>query len=144
QDGFSSSSFFMAQVAYLSAILGTLSIEQWGMDPILRSVIMLGGIIMAYLLYRHTKSRIIPYVMGSVTLLFYGSMLVALYDHFSITSELFISLQFPIGALLMFTLMAGFRKFDSLIAKAYWIIAHIYYPFAFIISLFYGEIAVWS
>ncbi|GAB4074647.1 hypothetical protein GCM10028778_21500 [Barrientosiimonas marina] len=141
---FSNQSFYVAQGFYLLAIFQTLSLTNLEFNPTLRYVIILGGVIMAYLLYRKVASAIIPYVMGLFTLLFYLSLLYALHDGYALTSELFISLQFAIGAFLLFVTGAGFWRFDQSIANAYWYVAHIYYPLALIVSLFYGDIAVWS
>src|SRR5699024_8562025 len=64
--------------------------------------------------------------------------------NYTISSSLFSSLQLSVGAFLL--LGAGFilRKMDAGITRAYFWIGHLYYPFAFLISLFYGKIAVWS
>src|SRR5699024_7307586 len=100
--------------------------------------------LMAYLLYQKTKSTIVPYVMSSIFLVFYLTVLFAIHMNYTISSSLFSSLQLSVGAFLL--LGAGFilRKMDAGITRAYFWIGHLYYTFAFLISLFYGKIAVWS
>src|SRR5699024_1272333 len=130
-------SVFMYQGFYFLVVLGTLHIKKIDFNPTLRTVILFGVILMADLLYQKTKSTIVPYVISSISLVFYLTVLFAIHMNYTISSSLFSSLQLSVGAFLL--LGAGFilRKMDAGITRAYFWIGHLYYPFAFLISLFY-------
>ncbi|WP_164219750.1 hypothetical protein [Virgibacillus sp. YIM 98842] len=137
--------FYASQGFYYTGMLLTMHISYFDFDPILRAVIVFGGIIMAYLLYRKIKSPGLSYVVSSISLLFYLTALFALHvEELMMTSSLVSSLQLPFGAFLLFAAGLILRKYDRKLTNAFWWAGHIYYPFALIISLFYGEIAVWS
>src|SRR5699024_5477176 len=104
-------SFFMSQGFYLLGMLGTLHFMKIDFDPTLRAVIFFGGILMAYLLYQKTKSTIVPYVMSSIFLVFYLTVLFAIHMNYTISSSLFSSLQLSVGAFLLLGTL-HFMKID--------------------------------
>jgi hypothetical protein len=137
--------FYMAQGFYFTGMLLTMHISNFDFDPILRALIVFGGIIMAYLLYRKIKWSGLAYIIGSVSLLFYLTALFALHMEDLMVDSLFVSsLQLPVGAFLLFAAGLMLRKYDRTLTNGFWWVGHIYYPLALLISLFYGEIAVWS
>lgn len=144
KERFFSHSFFVAQGFYFIGMLGTFNLLKYDFDLTMRTLIVLGGVVMAYLLYLKTKWGVMPYVMSVVSLLFYITGLMAIHDHYMIESDLFIMLQLPLGAVML--LVAGWllRTYDKKLRNAYWWVGHVYFPFAFVMSLGYGDIAIWS
>ncbi|WP_449354155.1 hypothetical protein ACUL41_12700 [Virgibacillus natechei] len=137
--------FYVSQGFYFTGLLLTMHFSRFDFNPTLRAIIVFGGIIMAYFLYRETKTAAFRYVISGVSLLFYLTTLFALHTEGMMVHSSFISsLQLPLGALLLFAVGLILRKYDLELTNAFWWLGHIYYPFALLISLFYGEIAVWS
>src|SRR5690625_3666877 len=137
--------FYVSQGFYFAGMLLTMHFAYFDFDPTLRAVIVFGGIVMAYLLYGKIKSVALPYVISSLSLLFYLTALFALHmEELMIDSQLVYSLQFAFGAFLLFAAGLILRKYDLKLTKAFWWVGHVYYPFSFFISLLFDEIAVWS
>ncbi|MFA1819740.1 hypothetical protein ACDX78_06005 [Virgibacillus oceani] len=137
--------FYVSQGFYFTGMLLTMHFAYFDFDPTLRAVIVFGGIVMACLLYRKIKSAALPYVISSLSLMFYLTALYALHmEELMISSQLVDSLQFPFGAFLLFAAGLVLRKYDLKLTNAFCWIGHVYYPFAFLISLLFDEIAVWS
>src|SRR5699024_1423619 len=101
-------------------------------------------ILMAYLLYQKTKSTIVPYVMSSIVLVFYLSVLFAIHINYTISTSLFSSLHLAVGEFLLLGVGLIIRKLDAGMKRDDVCVGHLYYTFAFLISLVYGKIAVWS
>jgi hypothetical protein len=138
-------SFYAAQGFYFTGMLLTMHFAYIDFNPTLRAVIVFGGIIMAYLLYRKLKSAALPYVISSLSLLFYLTALFALHlEEMMVSTPLVNSLQLPFGGVLLFAAGLIIGKYDLRLTNAYWWVGHVYYPFTLIISLFFGDIAVWS
>lgn len=136
------SSFFVAQGFYYVGMLMTISL---GFDDNVRALIVLGGIGMSYVLYKKTGWTAISYVMSGVSLLFYFTVLVAIYTGLNIDSDLYQSLQFVTGAVLLLGTGAFIRRQSSQLAQGYLWMGHIYLPFSLMISLlFNGDMAIWA
>lgn len=107
-----------------------------------RSLIVFGGIGMAYLLYRKTNWDMLPYVVSSLTLMFYGTLLHAQSLHVTITFAGYHALKYVVGALLLFGIGSLFRKTDQRLSMSFWRVGHLYLPIAlFITVVFSGELA---
>ncbi|WP_106495729.1 hypothetical protein [Lentibacillus sp. Marseille-P4043] len=131
--------------AYGFYALGMLLTFNFDFDSVLRAVIMLGGIGMAYLLYRKTKLLVVSHVVSGISLLYYITVLVAVHSQFHIQSEIFRSLQFVTGAVLLLIVGILIRKHDTTLTKSFWWVGHLYLPFALLVSLLAsGENAVWA
>src|SRR5699024_8800731 len=96
------------------------------------------------LLYLKTKWLATPYVVSIVSLIFYMTVLMVIHDKLVIYSSLFMSLQLPVGGLLLLGVGLFLKKMDVKLAKAFIWVGHIYYPLAFIVSLDYGDTSIWS
>lgn len=138
---FYDNSFYVAQGFYAFGILLTFD----NFNASLRVWIVLGGIGMAYLLYKKAKWKEIAYVVSSLSLLFYLTAIYAMETQLDIQSDLLDYVQLVTGALLLLTtgLIIGNR--DKSLMKSFWWVGHLYLPFALALSfLFYDENAVWA
>ncbi|TFJ93181.1 hypothetical protein [Lentibacillus salicampi] len=139
---FAEHSFFAAYGFYVLGIWLTFTFD---FDAVLRAVIMLGGVAMAYLLYRKTKWMAVSYVVSGMSLLFYMTALYAVHSEMTIQSDLFQSLQFVIGALLLLIAGVLIGKYDAGLRKSFWWTGHLFLPFASLVSLvFFAEETVWA
>lgn len=142
RDSFSKHSFFIANGFYLYGILLTFTLYY---DDFIRSLIIFGGIGMAYLLYQRTKWPVMPYVVSGVFLLFYLTFLNVLDIVFHIQVDLYYSLQFVIGTVLLLGIALLIEKKDAILANGFWQMGHLYLPIALLYSYFmYGEDAIWA
>ncbi len=134
--------FFTAYGFYGLGMWLTFSLD---FDAVLRAVIMLGGVAMAYLLYRKTGWRVVSYVVSGISLMFYMTVLYVLHSEMAIQSDLFQSLQFEIGAVLLLIVGVLAGKFDAHIRKSFWWAGHLFLPFALLTSfLLFEEKTVWA
>ncbi|MFD2130397.1 SCO7613 C-terminal domain-containing membrane protein [Pseudogracilibacillus auburnensis] len=131
--------FFVSQGFYLFGMFATFHLLHYDFNPTVRATIFFGGIVMAYLLYRKTTFIFTPYIVSSVTLVFYLTALYAIHGNVTITSELFHSLQLPVGALLLLIIGSGIKTYDRVLAKAFWWVGHIYLPMALFSSMLVYE-----
>src|SRR5699024_9653034 len=85
------------------------------------------------------------YVVSSLTLMFYGTLLHAQSLHVTITFAGYHALKYVVGALLLFGIGSLFRKTDQRLSMSFWRVAHLYLPIAlFITVVFSGELAYGS
>ncbi|HAM79999.1 SCO7613 C-terminal domain-containing membrane protein [Ornithinibacillus bavariensis] len=139
---FSSSSFYTAQIFYGLGIIFSLS---FGLESITRAFIYLGGIGMAYLLYRKTNWAAIPYIMSSISVIFYFSVLVVLHTELTQIPTLFEWFEFVIGAIALLGLGLTIRNQEQRLMKAYYWVGQIYLPISLFISLFLlGTDSLWA
>ncbi|MUK88845.1 hypothetical protein GMD78_10620 [Ornithinibacillus sp. L9] len=132
--------FFSAQIIYGYGMLLTIFTEEW-----MRVIILIGGVGMAYLLYRKTKWSSTPFVMSGLTLVSYFALLIAVHNYMEQLPDYFNWLQFALGTVLLLITSGFFNDKDTRLMKAYQWVGHLYMPFALLISLFlYEENAVWS
>lgn len=127
-ENFSKDAFFTSQVFYGLGILLAFSSE---IDAVWRALILIGGVGMAYLLYRKTNEKMLAYVIGVLTLAFYLSVLYAIDVKITFDSNLYDLLEFVVGAFLL--LVAGFiigKRRDQALTSGFWWIGHLYLPFA--------------
>lgn len=137
---FNENSFFTAQIFYGLGMLFSLSIY---FDANLRVLIVVGGVGMAYLLYRRTNWFTMPYVVSAFSLLSYLTMLMAIKLNIDIQAQLYNSLQFVVGAPLLIGTGFIIEKKDLILAKRFWWVGHIYLPIALLVSfVLYEEEAV--
>ncbi|MEN2767819.1 hypothetical protein [Ornithinibacillus xuwenensis] len=142
QTKFANHSFFIAQMFYGLGILISLAMET---DSIVKVFISLGGIGMAYLLYKRTDWSAIPYVISGLSLLFYLNILVAMHTELANIPAAFEWFEFIIGAILLLGTGIIIGKKDEQLMKAYQWVGQIYLPHALMISLLInGEDAIWS
>ncbi|WP_042149431.1 hypothetical protein [Paucisalibacillus sp. EB02] len=139
---FMDSSFYIAQIFFGFGILLSLGFET---DSGTRALITLGGIGMAILLYRKTSWPAIPYVISGMTLTFYLSVLVLMYDRFTQIPVVFEWFEFIIGTLLLLGIGLVVRNKDELLTKAYYWIGQLFLPLALLLSLLSSqEDAIWA
>ncbi|WP_372442889.1 SCO7613 C-terminal domain-containing membrane protein [Pseudogracilibacillus auburnensis] len=137
--------FFVSQGFYLFGMFATFHLLHYDFNPVVRATVFFGGIVMAYLLYRKTKWIFTPYIVSSVTLIFYLTALYAIHWNVTITSELFHSLQLSVGALLLLVIGNSIKIYDIVLAKAFWWVGHFYLPMALLSSmLVYEEMNFWA
>ncbi|QKY70136.1 SCO7613 C-terminal domain-containing membrane protein [Lentibacillus sp. CBA3610] len=142
RQAFAEHTFFTAYGFYGLGMWLTLTFD---FDAVLRSVIMLGGVAMAYLLYRKMGWMVVSYVVSGISLLFYMTVLYAIHSEMTIQSDLFQSLQFVIGAVLLLIVGVLINKHDTGLRKSFWWAGHLFLPFALLTSLlFFGEETVWA
>ncbi|MTW85708.1 hypothetical protein F3157_08540 [Virgibacillus dakarensis] len=135
-------SFYTANGFYLLGMVLTVTLD---FDAVIRAVIMLGGAVMAYLLYRKTNSTSVSYVVSGISLTFYIAVLFAIHSQMDIQSDLFNSLQFVIGAVLLLIVGYMARKYDSNLTNSFWWAGHSFLPFALLASfLLFEEKTVWA
>ncbi|MFB4168839.1 hypothetical protein [Virgibacillus sp. JSM 102003] len=139
---FYDSSFFISQGFYAIGLIRTFLYD---FDDNFRALIVLGGVGMVYLLYRKTKWIVMPYLIGGVSLLFYFTVLYAVHTQFTIQSDLYQSMQFVVGSLLLLGTGIIIGNKERKLVKAFWWIGHIYLPFSLLVTyMFNGEEAVWA
>ncbi|WLD94213.1 hypothetical protein [Alkalihalobacillus sp. AL-G] len=131
RDALSISAFFVSHGFYALGLVGALSLE---VNDLVRSVIVLGGVGMALLLYRKTKWGAVPYVISSLSLLCYLTVLYAIHSEWNITSELFNSLQFVMGAFLLLVIGQFIGERETQLMRGFWWIGHIFLPLAMLAS----------
>ncbi|WP_047982833.1 hypothetical protein [Ornithinibacillus californiensis] len=137
---FSESSFYIAQLFYGLGIL-----QSFMSEPTTRALITLGGIGMAFLLYRRTGWKAIPYVLSSIALLFYFSILNVIHDEVANLPSLFQWVEFVLGTILFLVVGWMIGKKDQLLRSAFYWIGQIYLPFALIVTALFNEAdAVWA
>ena len=142
RDLLSKHSFFVANGFYVYGICLTFTFYY---DAFMRSLIVFGGIVMAYLLYRRTKWPAMPYVVSGVTLLFYLTILNVIDILYDIQADLYHSLQFVMGAVLLLGIAWLIRNWDKVLAKGFWWGGHVYLPFSLLYSyIMYKEVTIWS
>src|SRR5690625_6806123 len=83
-------------------------------------MIVFGSIAMSYLLNRRTKWPAMPYVVSGVTLLFYLTFLNVIDILYHIQADLYHSLQFVMGAVLLLGIALLIRNWDKVLAKGFW------------------------
>ncbi|WP_414672149.1 hypothetical protein [Lentibacillus sp.] len=134
--------FFVSHGFYLLGMLMTFSFL---FNDFMRALIVLGGIGMAYLLYRKTKWVAMPYIISGLSMVFYLTIVYAIYTEFTIQTDLYHALQFVTGAGLLLSTGSLIGKKDSALMKSYWWAGHLYLPVSLMITfLLYGSIAVWA
>lgn len=100
-----------------------------------RPLMFIGGIAMYGKLYDFTKIKYIPYLISTMTLLSYFTVLDSIGEQGN--------LQFVAGAVLLFAIALIIK--NKVLSKGFAVVGHIYLPFAFLLTLFsYGNEAVWS
>ena len=139
---FYESSFFTAQVFYG---LGILLVFTEGVDAVLRTAVVLGGVGMTYLLYRKTKQIWTAYLISTLSLLFYLTVLYAVYINMNVPFSLYHQLQFIIGGVLLLAVGYLIGQKDALLKNSFWWVGHLYLPFALIYTyVLYGSDAIWA
>ncbi len=139
---FYNSSFFVSQGFYAIGMVRTFLYD---FNDNFRALIVLGGAGMAYLLYRKTKWIVMPYLIGGLSLLFYFTVLYAVHTQFTIQSDLYQSLQFIVGSLLLLGTGIIIGNKDRNLVKGFCWIGNIYLPFSLLVTyMFNGEKAFWA
>ncbi len=139
---FTAAAFFTSHLFYTFGLISSLALI---VNDFLRAAVILGGVGMGLLLYWKKRWTALPFVISSLTLLAYLSVLFAIQTQWSIRADLYQSTQYTVGAVLLFIIGLLFIKKDQLLASAYWWIGHLYLPFSVFASyFFYGEEAIWS
>ncbi|MEK3854781.1 hypothetical protein [Cytobacillus sp. FSL H8-0458] len=106
----------------------------------MRPAVFLVGVIMYLALYRHHKQSWIPFVSASVSLFAYFMILIGLPFNFTF----FNWVQFPLGAWILLGAAFYISKKDTVLARGFSWIGHIYMPFAMILTFFiYRENSIW-
>lgn len=140
QKKFAESSFYLAQIFYGIGIMESLD-----MEPVTSALITLGGIAMAYLLYQKTRWTAIPYVLASISLLFYFYLLNVIHDSVVTIPEVFEWFELLLGTILLLGVGLVIGKKDSLLQRAFHWVGQIYLPIAIILtSIFNGADALWT
>ncbi|WP_010093877.1 hypothetical protein [Ornithinibacillus scapharcae] len=125
-------SFYVAQLFYGLGILNSLGL---GEDSLSRMLICIGGIVMAYLLYRQTKWFFVPFVLSSMTLISYLSLLVVIYEQVSVVPEWFQWVQFVLASILLLLLGLLLGKKEQSLSRAFYWVGYIFLPQALLVSL---------
>src|SRR5690625_3547867 len=142
RDSLSTHSFFVANGFYVYGIWLSFTLYY---DALMRSMIVFGGIAMAYLLYRRTKWPAMPYVVSGVTLLFYLTFLNVIDILYDIQADLYHSLQYIMGAVLLLGIALLIRNWDKVLAKGFWWGGHVYLPFSLLYGyIMYQEVTIWA
>lgn len=133
--------FFTATSFYLLSFLSALSLE---FHDGARTIIALGAIFIAYLIYLKTKLRGIAYVISSFTFLFYFITLFYIQSLFDIKSEVFLSLEFTLSVVFLLLIGLILNRFNKELATGFWWVAHINLPYILLVTLLlYGSNAFW-
>lgn len=119
--------------------IGVLMALGPGVNDFLRPVIMLGGIGMAYLLYKRLGKAGLSYAVSGMSLTFYLMLLNLLQTQFNIQSNLYNELQFTFGAVLLLAIGLIIGRKDLPLRNSFWWIGHLYLPLILIISLLVWE-----
>lgn len=139
---FHNGAFFVAQGFYFYGLLVTYGFE---FDDTMRTLVVLGGVGMAYLVYRKTNWPAVPYVISGLSLLFYFTALFAIHGELDVNSDLFQSLQFIFGALLLLGTGVIIGKRDNWLMKSFLLIGHVYLPLSLLFAiLFSGDQSFWA
>ncbi|MEN2466090.1 hypothetical protein [Ornithinibacillus sp. JPR2-1] len=140
QKKFAESSFYLAQLFYGIGMLGSLTLE-----PVTSALITLGGIAMAYLLYRKTSWTAIPYVLASFSLFFYFHLLHIIHERIATIPEVFEWFEWILGTILLLGVGFVSGKKDFLMQRAFHWVGQIYLPLALILtSIINGADALWA
>lgn len=139
---FKKKAFFMAQIFYTFAVFAAIVLpinEVW-----IRPAILLAGVGMYTAFYFATKYKWVPFIVASVSLMTYFSVLFALYlKHFK--PEWFIQNQIVLGAFLLLVVSYFLLTKEQRFAKGFAWIGHVYLPFALLLTLaIYREKSIWS
>ena len=144
ESAFYNHSFYVAQLFYYYGMIEALDVVIYANDPLTRVAVYFGGIVMAYLLYRKTKWTFTPYLIGTISLLFYLVVLYAGHQLYDLSMPLFIACQFTIASIIFFIIGFMMQKRHPIFTYAYWWIAHLFLPIALLMELFTSdEIAFW-
>ncbi|ASN06042.1 hypothetical protein [Virgibacillus necropolis] len=139
---FSTHAFFVSHCFYLIGMLMAFSST---FSDILRSAVVLGGIGMAYLFYKKSGDSAASFIVSGLTLLFYLTVVYAIFTQMKIQADLYYSLQFVAGALLLLSIGLLIKRKDRILMNSYFWVGHIYLPLALIVTFFlFGEKAVWA
>src|SRR5690625_313645 len=133
--------FIVANGFYTIGILHTFSPV---FDDLLRVLIFFGGVGMFYILYRKTKVSELSFAVSGLVLFSYLSLLHLIDTHMQLKFILYDSLQWVVGALLLFTISLLLERNDPTLKNSFSWIGHIYLPIALIISVFSSGEAVWA
>ncbi|HEX6593257.1 MAG TPA: hypothetical protein VF095_01565, partial [Bacillota bacterium] len=137
--------YFSKHALYLSMIYYAFGLWMAFFAPlhgVSRSIIVLGGIGMAYLLYRKINGGILPYVVSSLTLILYGTVLHALSMHVNISHDVYHALKYVVGALLLLGIASLIQTFDQRLSISFWQVGHLYLPGSILLTiLFSGDLA---
>src|SRR5699024_9051883 len=114
-------------------------------DAVLRTLIILGGVGMAGLLYRKTKASWQAFVVSGLSLLFYLTVLYAVAVRMDIHSDLYQTMQFVTGAVLLLSTGTIIGSRDTRLQNSFWWIGHLYLPVALLYGLLlYGSDTIWA
>lgn len=113
-------------------------------DEFVRPLIAAGAIAMYAKLYHYTKIKWVPYLVSSVTLLAYFTLLYSI--QLTVRDIQFIEqIQWILGAVLLLASTLFFKKRDKGMFTAFAITGHAYLPFALLLTLVMnGENSVWA
>ncbi|MEC5423964.1 hypothetical protein QGM71_10725 [Virgibacillus sp. C22-A2] len=142
QKDFNQNAFYTAHAFYFSGLLMTFT---YMFNDQLRALIVLGGIGMAYLLYRKTNWLGMSHIVSVLSLVFYFTVLYAVHMQFTIQSDLFHSLQLVLGAVLLLGTGLIIGDKDRRLRRSFWWAGHLYFPISLLVTLLlYREIAFWA
>lgn len=134
--------FFVSHVFYFIGMWLAFSFQ---FNDRVRSLIVLGGIGMGYLLYRKTKWTAMPYIISGLSLLFYLTVLYAIDRQFTIQADLYQFLQFVLGAVLLLGTGSIIGDKDNKLMKSYLWVGHLYLPLALLVTFaLNGDSSVWA
>lgn len=134
-------SFIVANGLYAIGLLNTLPLA---FDDQLRVLILLGGVGMAYLLYRKTNVHELSFAVSGLVLLLYVAILHLIDTQMQIQFVLYDSLQWVVGALLLLIIGLILERNDLILKNSLWWIGHIYLPVSLLISIVSSGEAVWA
>lgn len=138
---FANRSFYVAQSMYAIAIILSLSSEFF---DVARIFISIGGIAMAYALYHKTNVTKFSFAISSLTLLTFFNTLYYFHTIYDITDELFLAMQFSLGAVLLLLISICLYFFDKTMMRAFQWVAHIYLPLTLPFTVFtYPDEVFW-
>lgn len=126
--------FYVAQTFYT---IGLICAIFFPMNEWVRPVVFIGGVAIYAKLYAFTKVRHFTYLVSVITLLSYFMVLHSVGELGNI--------QYIAGAVLLYAVSLVLKNKDSHLFKAFVVVAHLYMPFAFLLTLFlYGKESLWS
>jgi hypothetical protein len=134
--------FFMAQGFYTISIIAAfaLSINEIWMRP----AVLLGGVGMFLALYKVTKLNWIPFIISAVSLLSYFTIIFAL-DLQGVVLEFSNWIELPLGAVILLGIAYSLLKKDSILARGFSWIGHLYLPLALVFTyILFEEHSIWS
>lgn len=139
---FKKNAFFIAQSFYTLAIFAAIFLPINGVW--MRPVVLLVGVGMYAALYFVTKFNWVPFIVASLSLKTYFSVLYALHLK-RFNPELLIQNQITFGAVLLIVVSYLLLKKEPLIAKGFAWIGHIYLPFALLLTFaIFWQKSIWS